>query len=218
MIKILVVEDEIAISELIRIHLEQEGYQCTCANDGMAAADHLQENDYDLVLLDIMLPNVNGYELMEYIRPLGMPVIFLTAKNTVEEKVKGLNLGAEDYIVKPFAVIELLARIEVVLRRYKKTQETMNYEEFQINMTNQIVKKNAQIIELSPKEFQLFALFVKYTNQTLYRSQIFQQIWETEYTGDTRTLDQHVQKIRKKLGLEERLKTVFKMGYRLESV
>lgn len=218
MIKILIVEDEIAISQLIRINLEKEGYLCTCACDGMIAADYLQDNYYDLILLDIMLPKINGYELMEYISSLEIPVIFLTAKNTVEEKVKGLLLGAEDYIVKPFATIELLARIEVVLRRFKKTVVSLNYDEFNIDIANQTVKKYDEVIYLTPKEFELFAFFVKCKNQTLYRSQIFMQVWGTEFTGDTRTLDQHVQKIRKKLGLDERLKTVFKLGYRLESV
>ena len=120
MIHVLIVEDEKPISNLIRMSLTKEGFLCTCAYDGAAAADLLEKNTYDLILLDVMLPEVDGFELMEYIRPMEIPVIFLTAKASVHDRVKGLRLGAEDYIVKPFDTIELLARIDVVLRRYRK--------------------------------------------------------------------------------------------------
>ena len=119
MIRVLIVEDEKPISNLIRMSLTKEGFQCTCVHDGAAAADLLEQNAYDLILLDVMLPEVDGFELMEYIRPMEIPVIFLTAKGSVHDRVKGLRLGAEDYIVKPFDTIELLARIDVVLRRYQ---------------------------------------------------------------------------------------------------
>ena len=120
MIHILVVEDEQPISNLIRMSLTKEGYHCACAFDGAEAADFLEKNRYDLILLDVMLPEIDGFELMDYIRPLEIPVIFLTAKAAVQDRVKGLKLGAEDYIVKPFEIVELLARIDVVLRRYQK--------------------------------------------------------------------------------------------------
>ena len=125
LIHILIAEDERPISNLIRLSLKNAGYVCDCAFNGTQAADLIETGSYDLVLLDIMLPDIDGFELMEYIRPLGIPVIFITAKNSVTDKVKGLRMGAEDYIVKPFEIIELLARIDVVLRRYHKTQETI---------------------------------------------------------------------------------------------
>ena len=121
MIRILIVEDEKPIAELIRLSLKKAGYACTCAGDGAEAADLLEVNAYDLVLLDVMLPQIDGFELMEYIRPTGTPVIFITARDSVGDRVKGLRMGAEDYIVKPFEVLELLARVDVVLRRYSKT-------------------------------------------------------------------------------------------------
>ena len=126
MIKVLIVEDEKPIANLIRLSLNKEGYACTCAFDGLAAVDLLEKNIYDLILLDVMLPHVDGFELLEYIRPLEVPVIFITAKDSVLDKVKGLRLGAEDYIVKPFEIIELLARINVVLRRYQKCDMVLN--------------------------------------------------------------------------------------------
>lgn len=129
MINILIVEDEAPISNLIRLSLAKEGYHCTCAFDGLEAADYLEKNQYDLIVLDVMLPEIDGFELMDYIRPLEISVIFLTAKSSVQDRVKGLKLGAEDYIVKPFEVIELLARIDVVLRRYKKGDMMLEREE-----------------------------------------------------------------------------------------
>ena len=117
MIRVLIVEDEKPISDLIKLSLTKAGYSCTCAYDGTTAANILEEEHFDLALLDVMLPEVSGFELMEYIQPTGTPVIFITAKNSVDDRVKGLRMGAEDYIVKPFEVMELLARVEVVLRR-----------------------------------------------------------------------------------------------------
>ena len=121
MIQILIVDDEKPICDLIQMSLTRAGYRCTCVYDGLAAADILERNVFDLILLDVMLPNADGFELMEYIRPLGIPVIFLTARGSVDDRVRGLRMGAEDYIVKPFEVVELLARVDVVLRRYNKT-------------------------------------------------------------------------------------------------
>ena len=216
MIKILVVEDEKAISDLIKMNLEDAGYACTCAYDGMAAADLLEEHTYDLILLDIMLPKVDGYELLEYIRPLGIPVIFLTAKADLKDRVKGLTLGAEDYIVKPFEVVELLARINVVLRRFHKASTVLHYGEFSIDTENMTVVRGDEQIELTNKEFDLFVLFVRNINITLFRDKIYEIVWEQDDYGDTRTLDLHVQRLRKKLGLTDKLKTVYKVGYRLE--
>lgn len=216
MIKILVVEDERPISDLIRMNLEDAGYQCTCALDGLTAADILEKHTFDLVLLDIMLPKVDGYELFEYIKPTGTPVIFLTAKAGLNDRVKGLNLGAEDYIVKPFEIVELMARIQVVLRRYHKDATKLVFGDIVLNTENRTVCRNGQEIVLTPKEFTLLELFVRNKNMTLFRDKIYELVWENDSYGDTRTLDLHVQRLRKKLGLTEKLKTIYKVGYRLE--
>ncbi|QWT54029.1 response regulator transcription factor [Eubacterium sp. MSJ-33] len=216
MIKILVVEDERPISDLIRMNLEDAGYQCTCALDGLTAADILEKHTFDLVLLDIMLPKVDGYELFEYIKPTGTPVIFLTAKAGLNDRVKGLNLGAEDYIVKPFEIVELMARIQVVLRRYHKDATKLVFGDIVLNTENRTVCRNGQEIVLTPKEFTLLELLVRNKNMTLFRDKIYELVWENDSYGDTRTLDLHVQRLRKKLGLTEKLKTIYKVGYRLE--
>ncbi len=216
MIKILVVEDERPISDLIRMNLEDAGYQCTCALDGLTAADILEKHTFDLVLLDIMLPKVDGYELFEYIKPTGTPVIFLTAKAGLNDRVKGLNLGAEDYIVKPFEIVELMARIQVVLRRYHKDATKLVFGDIVLNTENRTVYRNGQEIVLTPKEFTLLELLVRNKNMTLFRDKIYELVWENDSYGDTRTLDLHVQRLRKKLGLTEKLKTIYKVGYRLE--
>lgn len=216
MIKILVVEDERPISDLIRMNLEDAGYQCTCALDGLTAADILEKHTFDLVLLDIMLPKVDGYELFEYIKPTGTPVIFLTAKAGLNDRVKGLNLGAEDYIVKPFEIVELMARIQVVLRRYHKDATKLLFGDIVLNTENRTVCRNGQEIVLTPKEFTLLELLVRNKNMTLFRDKIYELVWENDSYGDTRTLDLHVQRLRKKLGLTEKLKTIYKVGYRLE--
>ena len=148
MLQVLIVEDEKPISDLIRLSLTKEGWSCTCAYDGMSAADLLEARPFDLVLLDVMLPYVDGFELMEYIRPLEIPVIFITAKNEVADRVKGLRMGAEDYIVKPFEIIELLARVDVVLRRYKKTGSLISVAGLSIDTRSMVVKRDGREIRL----------------------------------------------------------------------
>ena len=216
MIHILVVEDELPISNLISMNLKENGYCCDVANDGMQAADLIEENTYDLILLDIMLPHVNGYELMEYIRPLNVPVIFITAKNDVADRVKGLHLGADDYIVKPFEIVELLARVEAVLRRYNKGESKISVADVEINTQSRSVKKNGRQIDLTMKEYELLLLFIRNKNIALFRETIFERVWQSEYLGDTRTVDLHVQRLRKKLGWEKLIVAVYKVGYRLE--
>ena len=151
MIRILIVEDEKPIAELIRMSLRKAGYICTCAADGAAAADLLESNAYDLILLDVMLPKIDGFELMEYIRPTGTPVIFITAKNAVSDRVKGLRMGAEDYIVKPFEVLELLARVDVVLRRYQKTSGVLEIGGLTIDTRAMLVSRGMKSSR-SPKK------------------------------------------------------------------
>ena len=169
MIKILVVEDEKPISNLIRISLKGAGYTCDQAFDGNEALDKIDETVYDLILLDIMLPEVDGFELMEYIRPLGIPVIFLTAKDALDDRVKGLKMGAEDYIVKPFEVAELIARVEVVLRRYKKTEDTFELNGLYVDASSMVARRGDKEISLTPKEFDLLLLFLRTPNTALYR-------------------------------------------------
>ncbi len=216
MITILIVEDELPISNLISVNLTESGYSCDVANDGMTAADLIEQNRYDLILLDIMLPKVSGYELMEYVRPTGTPVIFITAKNDVADRVKGLHLGADDYIVKPFEIVELLARVEAVLRRYHKSESKIEAGDILIDTQSRCVTKNGRQIDLTMKEYELLLLFVRNKNIALFRETIFERVWESEYLGDTRTVDLHVQRLRKKLGWERSIVAVYKVGYRLE--
>lgn len=214
--KILIVEDEVLISNLIKINLEDAGYQCVCAFDGQEAADLIENQAFDLVLLDIMLPKINGFELMDYIRSFETPVIFLTAKSDVKDKVKGLKLGAEDYLTKPFEIIELLARVETVLRRYHKNEELTQIFDVTINTRSRIVQKEGETINLTVKEYEVLLLFVQNKNIALFRDRIYEKVWGDDYLGDSRTVDLHVQRMRKKLGWEDKIVPVYKIGYRLE--
>lgn len=216
MVRILIVEDEHAISNLIAVNLRKAGYSCDCVYDGIEAADALDHTSYDLVLLDVMLPGADGYELMRYIAPLEIPVIFLTAKSAVADRVRGLRLGADDYLTKPFEIIELLARVETVLRRYHKTEQILAEGDLVIDTASRIVKRNGVQINLTKKEYELLLLFVRNKNIALYRETIYERIWGGEYMGDSRTVDLHVQRMRRKVGWEDRIVTVYKVGYRLE--
>lgn len=161
MIQILIVDDEKPICDLIQMSLTRAGYRCTCVYDGLAAADILEHNVFDLILLDVMLPNADGFELMEYIRPLGIPVIFLTARGSVDDRVRGLRMGAEDYIVKPFEVLELLARVDVVLRRYNKTDAVIEIGGLRIDTRAMQVWRGAEAIALTHKEYDLLLFFAR---------------------------------------------------------
>ncbi len=212
--KILVVEDEEAIAALIRMNLIKAGYQCDIAYDGASGADKMSENNYDLCLFDIMLPEINGYELLSYAKSLDIPVIFVTAKGETLDKVKGLKLGADDYITKPFEVLELLARVENVLRRFNKTDKFIKISGLDIDTVARIVKKDGKILKLTYKEFDLLLLFVRNPGTALYRETIYEHVWDSEYMGDSRTVDLHVQRLRKKAGLEKNIESVYKIGYR----
>jgi len=214
--KILIVEDEAAISNLIRTNLTDAGYRCTCAYDGLQASDIIEKENFDLILLDIMLPKISGYELLEYTKLMEIPVIFLTAKSSVEDKVKGLRLGAEDYLTKPFEIIELLARVETVLRRYNKNATFLEVHDITIDTLSRTVKKNGIIVSLTTKEYELLLLFVQNKNIALFRDRIYEKIWGGDDMGVSRTLDLHVQRLRKKLEWEEKLVAIYKIGYRLE--
>jgi DNA-binding response OmpR family regulator len=163
-----------------------------------------------------MLPGADGFELMEYIRHLDMPVIFITAKNMVEDRVKGLKMGAEDYIAKPFEIIELLARVETVLRRYNKLGQMIEIADLSIDTRSMTVKRNGDEILLTRKEYELLLLFARNPGTALYRETIYERVWGSDYFGDSRTIDLHVQRVRKKAGWEDKLQSVYKVGYRLE--
>ena len=216
MTNVLIVEDEQPISNLIYINLSDEGYRCTCAFDGKQAADCIEKESFDLILLDIMLPEINGYELLEYIRPLNIPVIFITAKGALEDRIKGLRLGADDYIVKPFQIGELSARVEAVLRRYGKSDEHLFFHGISINTESRCVFRHGEPIEMTVKEFDLLVELVRNKNVALYRDRLYEKVWGEEFIGETRTLDTHIQRLRKKLAWENQIKTVFRIGYRLE--
>lgn len=212
--RILIVEDEEPIAELIRMSLKNAGYQTEVCYDGEEGADRIQREHFDLCLLDIMLPKVDGYELLDYAKCMELPVIFLTAKGKTEDKVKGLRAGADDYVTKPFDVMELLARVESVLRRYGKTETNMDVLDLHIDIVSRSVTKNGVPLRLTYKEFDLLLLFVRNPGVALYREVIYEQVWESSYMGDSRTVDLHVQRLRKKAGLERQIQAVYKVGYR----
>lgn len=214
--RILVVEDEEAIANLIKVNLEAEGYHCTCAYDGKIGADYIEKENFDLILLDIMLPEVNGYELLEYIKPIGTLVIFLTAKGGVDDRIKGLKLGADDYITKPFQIGELMARVEALLRRYGRINNKIVFADVEIDMASRLVSKRGNPVDLTVKEFDLLVELIQNKNVALYRDRLYEKVWGETYMGDTRTLDSHIQRLRKKLDWDKYIKTVFRIGYRLE--
>lgn len=216
MIKILIVDDEKPICDLIDLNLSAAGYQCTSVQDGMKAIELIDTEMYDLILLDIMLPGADGYDVMEYVRPLKIPVIFITAKHEVKDRVKGLKLGADDYLVKPFDVVELVARVEAVLRRYNKAERILEIGDVTIDVEARRVLRKGNPVVLTNKEFGLLMLFVENRNVALFRETLYEKVWEGEYFADSRTLDLHVQRLRKKLGWEHNLVAVYKVGYRLE--
>ena len=216
MVKILIVEDEKPIADLLDMSLTAAGYACECLDNGAAAADAVENKRFDLILLDVMLPGIDGFELMEYLAPLGVPVIFITARSAVKDRIKGLRLGADDYIVKPFEIAELLARVETVLRRYHKTENRIVEDDVVVDTQSRVVTKAGEIVPLTAKEYNLLILFLQNKNIALFRETIYERVWENEYMGDSRTVDLHVQRLRKKLGWQERIAAVYKVGYRLE--
>ena len=216
MIKILIVDDEKPICDLIDMNLSAAGYSCVAVQDGLAAIDAVEREPFDLVLLDIMLPGADGYDVMEYIKPFKVPVIFISAKHEVKDRVKGLKLGADDYLIKPFDVTELLARVEAVLRRYNKADKKLIVGEVEIDIEARRVKRSGNPVPLTSKEFDLLLLFAENRNVALFRESLYEKVWDDEYYANSRTLDLHVQRLRRKLGWEKNLVAVYKVGYRLE--
>lgn len=216
MFNILIIEDELAIANLLSVKLQKEGYRCACAYDGEQGVDIFDSGNYDLVLLDIMLPEADGYEILEYIKPTKTPVIFLTAKGALSDRIKGLKLGADDYITKPFQIGEVLARVEAVLRRYGKDEKMLFFQDVSIDLEARQVVKKDQFIELTAKEFDLLVELIYNKNVALHRDKLYEKVWKEPFMGETRTLDTHIQRLRKKLGWEDHIKTIFRIGYRLE--
>ncbi|AJS59789.1 response regulator transcription factor [Paenibacillus sp. IHBB 10380] len=214
--KILIVEDDIHISKIIKMNLNIVNYVTTEVYDGLAALEAMKQEKFDLILLDVMIPRMDGFTLMEKIQPYGIPVIFLTAKNSVYDKVNGLKLGADDYMVKPFEAIELLARIETVLRRYGKEEHVMEFQNIQVDLDKREVTIQGEPVELTPKEYDLIVVLLKNKNIALSREQFIDKVWGGEYYGETRTVDMHIKSLRKKLQLQDHIKTIYKIGYRLE--
>ena len=220
--KILIIEDERPINNLIRSTLTADGYSCDCAFDGKEGADLIEQRQYDLILLDLMLPEISGYDQLEYIRSLGniraaqIPVIIISAMGQVQDRIRGLHLGADDYLCKPFQIGELAARVEAVLRRSGHSNEKIQIGDVLISPASRQVWKAGTPVELTVKEFDLLAELARHKNVVLSREKLYETVWEEEYTGETRTLDSHIQKLRKKLGWNGQIKTVFRIGYRLE--
>lgn len=217
MVKILIVEDDSNIAKMLEATLSIAGYESEVCGDGNLAVQMILEKQYDLVLLDVMLPGMDGFDVITHIQKKDTPVIFLTALQDVADKVKGLRLGAEDYIVKPFEAVELLARVEVVLRRSQKGKNILRYEDITINIEEHTVKKGQNPVALTPKEFEVLVFFLQNQDIALTRERLLASVWGYEFEGESRTVDIHVQQVRRKMGLQNKLVTIPKLGYRLES-
>lgn len=213
---ILIIEDDIVINELVKRNLQLVGHSCEQIFDGDSAMQALTSSRYDLIILDVMLPGISGFELITKITDI--PVIFVTAKGELNDKLKGLSLGAEDYIVKPFEILELVARVNVILKRCHRMNETLTIGETSVNMKQHTVTKNGISIPLTPQEFRLLEVLIQNKNLALSREQLLQLAWGFDYEGETKTVDVHIQKLRKKLGWETQIKTISKLGYRLEII
>ena len=216
--KILVVEDEIAINDLICMNLEVAGYEPVPFLDGIEFSEHLQEHkDYDLALLDIMLPGKDGFALLEELKRVEIPVIYLTAKDDVSSKVRGLKSGAEDYMVKPFEMLELLIRMDKVLSRQEKSgPKVIRIRDVEIDEQKRTVTKAGQEITLQPMDYDCLLTFWKYKNRVLTREQILNILWGVDFEGETRAVDVHVGNLRKKLDFSDVIITVPRVGYRME--
>jgi len=216
-INILIIEDDASISNLIVTTLVREGYSCEAASDGRRGLELYETGRFDLILLDLMLPMISGYDLLETIRNGDTPVIVISAMNQVQDRIKGLKMGADDYLSKPFQVGELVARIESVLRRVNKASPVIKCGDVSVNTESRVVTKDGTQIELTAKEFDLLMIFVQNKNVALSRSYLYESVWHDWYNGDTRTLDNHVQRLRKKLDWADTIETVFRIGYRLKT-
>ena len=215
MANILIVEDEEVIHELIKRNLSLVGHICHSAFDGKEALECLADKRFDLMILDIMLPKEDGFSVMRQAK--GQPTIFLTARDSLNDRMTGFSLGADDYIIKPFEMLEMLARVEAVLRRTQTSASTFQLDKVLINFDSRQVYREQELLELTPKEYELLEVLVKNRNIALARERLLELVWGYDFEGETRTVDVHIQKLRKKTGWENRIKTVYKMGYTLEA-
>lgn len=214
---ILIVDDEAAIAELERRTLAEAGYPCRAVTDSAEAADLLETESFDLLVLDVMMPGVDGYDLLRWAQPSGVPVIFVTAKGSTRDKVRGLHLGADDYLVKPFDPAELVARVESVLRRAGRGALTLNAWDVTVDTGACTVTRGGAPVALTPKEYDLLLLLLRNRGHVLYRAYLYEAVWgEEEFGESTRTLDTHIQRLRRKLGWEQHIRTVHRVGYCLE--
>lgn len=215
--RILVIEDEASINDLICMNLEVAGYETEACFDGDKVGSLLlEDHDFDCALVDVMLPGKDGFALLPELKRCGIPVIFLTAKGDLPSKIKGLKDGAEDYIVKPFEMLEVLVRLEKVLERKRPEHEVIRILDVEIDPEKHVVKKAGKEVWLKPMEYECLLMFVRYRNKALTREQLLQALWGVEFEGETRTVDAHVGRIRKKLGFQDVIRTIPRVGYRLE--
>ena len=215
MARILIVEDEVLINKHVTDELTYIGHKCSSAFDGEEALDFITNNTFDLIILDVMLPKISGFELMKHIKKV--PVIFVTAKSDLNDRLNGLELGADDYIVKPFEMPELLARVRVVLRRTNRSEQFFPLDDLMIDFESQKVFRGDEEIKLTAKEFAVLDMFITNKNCVLTREQILDNVWSYNYEGETaQVIDVYVQHLRKKLGLKNRIKAIYGVGYRFE--
>lgn len=215
--RILVIEDEMAINDLVSMNLEVAGYEVVSYLSGGEAEEGLRkDHSFNLALVDIMLPGKDGFELLPWLQNYEIPVIFLTARADIQSKIRGLKEGAEDYIVKPFEMLELLVRVEKVLERHRTKEEIIRIRDVEINIQSRTVVKGGETVYLKPMEYDCLLMFVRHKNKALTREQLLSNLWGVEFEGETRTVDAHVGRIRKKLGFQDVIKTIPRIGYRLE--
>ena len=214
--RILIVEDDPAISKLIDTNLTLSGYQTVCAMDGRQAVEAIHTQRFDLALCDIMLPELDGFELLPYMKEKDIPVIYVSAKADVQSRVQGLRLGAEDYLVKPFDILELLVRMEKVLARTDNKPKQLIYRDIVVEEESRTVTKGGKGILLKNMEYELLLTFLRHPGMVMTREALLHQVWGDEFIGETRTVDVHVAALRRKLDLNRELATVYKIGYRLE--
>lgn len=220
---ILVIDDDKNICEVIKLYLKKEGFEVVIANDGQAGINEFARETPELIVLDIMMPKLDGWEVLKHVRKTStVPVIMLTAKGETFDKVLGLELGADDYIVKPFDPKEFIARVKAVTRRANQMEEensSIEYTDLDINISNYTVTYKGNIVEMPPKEIELLFFLASHPNKVFTREQLLQQVWDFEFFGDSRTVDVHIKRLRKKLfdqnsGWE--IKTVWGVGYKFE--
>lgn len=215
--RILVIEDEESILSLICTSLEATGYEVDAFQDGdVASASLVKNHDYGLAVVDIMLPGKDGFALLPELRRYGVPVIFLTARGELSDKVRGLTGGAEDYMVKPFEMLELLVRIDKILKRFQPNEPLICIKDVVIDPEKRTVTKKGQDIILKPMEFDCLMMLVRNRNKALTRKQLLSVLWGMDFDGETRTVDAHISRIRKKLGFQDVIRTIPRIGYRLE--